>query len=48
VKEKVGVKYSKGPTWEPYKLEDRNLITGQNPRSAIVLAERLLEILGSR
>jgi putative intracellular protease/amidase len=48
LKEKIGVKYSKRGTWEPYKLEDRNLITGQNPQSAIVLAERLLEILGSR
>jgi putative intracellular protease/amidase len=48
LKEKIGVKYSKRGTWEPYKLEDRNLITGQNPQSAIVLAERLLEIFGSR
>jgi putative intracellular protease/amidase len=47
LQEKIGVKYSKRGTWEPYKLEDRNLITGQNPQSAIVLAERLLEILGS-
>ena len=47
LKEKVGVEFSKASTWEPYKLEDRNLITGQNPQTAIVLAERLLEILGS-
>jgi putative intracellular protease/amidase len=48
LQEKIGVEFSKGPAWKPYTLEDRNLITGQNPHSAIVLAERLLEILGSR
>jgi len=43
LKEKVGVQFSKGPNWEPYTLEDRNLFTGQNPNSAIVVAERLLK-----
>jgi putative intracellular protease/amidase len=46
LKEKVGVDFSRGPIWEPYMVEDRNLITGQNPHSAAVLAERLLKILG--
>jgi putative intracellular protease/amidase len=45
LKEKVGVQFSRGPIWEPYMVEDRNLITGQNPHSAAVLAERLLKIL---
>jgi putative intracellular protease/amidase len=45
LKEKVGVQFSRGPIWEPYMVEDRNLITGQNPNSAEVLAERLLKIL---
>jgi putative intracellular protease/amidase len=45
LKEKVGVQFSRGPIWEPYMVEDRNLVTGQNPHSAAVLAERLLEIL---
>jgi putative intracellular protease/amidase len=45
LKEKVGVQFSRGPIWEPYLVEDRNLITGQNPNSAEVLAERLLKIL---
>ncbi|MEQ8146015.1 type 1 glutamine amidotransferase domain-containing protein [Streptomyces sp. OP7] len=45
LKEKVGVEYSRGPVWEPYMVEDRNLVTGQNPASAEVLAERLLKIL---
>jgi putative intracellular protease/amidase len=45
LKEKVGVEFSRGPVWEPYMVEDRNLITGQNPHSAGVLAERLLKIV---
>jgi putative intracellular protease/amidase len=43
VQDKVGVQFSRAPTWEPYMVEDRNLITGQNPNSAIVLADRLLK-----
>ncbi|MEU6451923.1 type 1 glutamine amidotransferase domain-containing protein [Streptomyces sp. NPDC046979] len=45
LKDQVGVQYSRGPVWEPYMVEDRNLVTGQNPASAEVLAERLLKIL---
>ena len=45
LKEKIGVDFSRGPIWEPYMVEDHNLITGQNPHSAAVLAERLLKIL---
>jgi putative intracellular protease/amidase len=45
VQEKVGVNFSRGPIWEPYMVEDRNLSTGQNPHSAAVLAERLLKVL---
>ncbi|MFE3826872.1 type 1 glutamine amidotransferase domain-containing protein [Streptomyces sp. NPDC059092] len=45
LKDKVGVEYSRGETWKPYMVEDRNLITGQNPASAAVLGERLLKIL---
>ena len=33
--------------WKPYMVEDRNLVTGQNPASAAVLAKRLLEVLES-
>jgi putative intracellular protease/amidase len=44
LKEKVGVKFSRGPIWEPYMVEDRNLVTGQNPHSAAVLGNRMLEI----
>ncbi|MFR0359411.1 type 1 glutamine amidotransferase domain-containing protein [Streptomyces sediminimaris] len=45
LKEKIGVEFSRGPIWEPYTVEDRNLFTGQNPQSAAVLAERLLKEL---
>ncbi|MEF9907980.1 type 1 glutamine amidotransferase domain-containing protein [Streptomyces sp. P9-A2] len=45
LKEKVGVEYSRGEMWKPYMVEDRNLITGQNPHSAEALAERLLKTL---
>ncbi|WP_405587632.1 type 1 glutamine amidotransferase domain-containing protein [Streptomyces sp. NBC_01190] len=45
LKDKVGVDFSRGPVWEPYMVEDRNLVTGQNPHSAAILAERLEKIL---
>lgn len=48
LKEKVGVDFSRGEIWKPYMVEDRNLITGQNPASAAILAKRLLEVLASR
>ena len=45
IKEKVGVNFSRGEIWKPYMVEDRNLVTGQNPHSAAVLGRRLLEVL---
>ena len=45
LKEKIGVDFSSGEMWKPYMVEDRNLVTGQNPDSAAVLAKRLLEVL---
>src|SRR3954466_10066581 len=48
LKAKVGVDYSRGPIWEPYMVEDRNLVTGQNPHSAAVLGQRMLEVLAER
>jgi putative intracellular protease/amidase len=51
LKEKVGVNFSRGEIWKPCMkpcmVEDRNLITGQNPASAAVLGKRLLEVLKS-
>jgi putative intracellular protease/amidase len=48
LKEKIGVDFSSVEIWKPYMVEDRNLVTGQNPDSAAVLARRLLEVLESR
>lgn len=45
LKAKIGVDFSRGPIWEPYMVEDGNLVTGQNPHSAAVLGGRMLEIL---
>ena len=35
LKDKIGVEFSRGEIWKPYMVEDRNLITGQNPDSEI-------------
>jgi putative intracellular protease/amidase len=48
LKEKVGVVFSRGEIWKPFMVEDRNLVTGQNPHSAAVLGKRLLEVLAER
>jgi putative intracellular protease/amidase len=45
LKQRIGVEFSRGEIWKPYTVEDRNLFTGQNPSSAIFLAERLLKAL---
>lgn len=37
-----GGTYSKGDDWSPYALEDGLLITGQNPASSELVAEKLL------
>jgi len=41
-----GGNYSKGPDWHPYALVDGLLITGQNPASSELAAQKLLEVLG--
>jgi putative intracellular protease/amidase len=49
LKDKVGINFSRGgEIWKPYMVEDRNLVTGQNPASAAVLAKRLLEVLAAK
>ena len=45
VVEKVGVKFTRGEIWKPFMVQDRNLVTGQNPASAAVLARKMLEVL---
>ncbi len=40
-----GGTYSKGADWSPYVIEDGLLITGQNPASSELVAEKLLQQL---
>lgn len=40
-----GAFYSNGESWAPYALQDGNLITGQNPASSELVAEKLLASL---
>jgi len=40
-----GALYSNGDSWAPYALKDGNLITGQNPASSELVAEKLLASL---
>ena len=40
-----GAEYSKGADWAPYAVEDGLLITGQNPASSKLVAEKLMEQL---
>ncbi|MGY3795656.1 type 1 glutamine amidotransferase domain-containing protein [uncultured Aquimarina sp.] len=40
-----GAEYSKGDDWAPYALEDGLIITGQNPASSELVAEKLLHQL---
>lgn len=40
-----GAKFSKGPNWAPYSVEDGLLITGQNPASSKLVAGKLLDKL---
>ena len=40
-----GAFYSNADNWAPYAIQDGNLITGQNPASSELVAEKLLESL---
>jgi len=40
-----GAMYSNKENWAPYAVQDKNLITGQNPASSELVAEKLLEAL---
>lgn len=40
-----GALYSNLDQWKPYAVQDGNLITGQNPASSELVAEKLLESL---
>ncbi|PKG78555.1 type 1 glutamine amidotransferase domain-containing protein [Shewanella sp. Actino-trap-3] len=40
-----GATYSKGDDWHPYAVVDGKLITGQNPASSELVAEKMLALL---
>jgi len=48
VLQKNGATYSKTGDWQPYAVEDGLLITGQNPASSKLVAEKLLHQLNSK
>ena len=43
-----GATYSKTGDWQPYAIEDGLLITGQNPASSTLVAQKLLNQLNSK
>jgi putative intracellular protease/amidase len=43
---KLGGAYHRGPDWLPYIEVDGRLITGQNPASSSLVAQRVLSLLG--
>ena len=43
-----GGNYSKGPDWQPYVSIDKNLVTGQNPKSSEGVAWLFLDKLLNR
>jgi putative intracellular protease/amidase len=45
--ERAGGKYSSGPNWTAHTVTDRELITGQNPASAVAVADLLLARLSA-
>lgn len=40
-----GAEYSKVANWQPYAIQDGLLVTGQNPASSELVAEKLLQLL---
>jgi putative intracellular protease/amidase len=40
-----GAQYSKADNWQPYSVQDGLLISGQNPASSELVADKLLQIL---
>jgi putative intracellular protease/amidase len=43
--QKIGGFYTNGANWQPHTVQDRNLITGQNPASSEAVAYAVLELL---
>ncbi len=43
----LGGRFECGPDWQPYAVQDGNLITGQNPQSSELVAKHVLHALRS-
>lgn len=43
-----GALVEEGPAWSSFVVQDRNLISGQNPQSSEAVAQAVLEALGGR
>jgi putative intracellular protease/amidase len=41
-----GGKYESGPLWQPFAVADGRLVTGQNPASSALVAQKTLSALG--
>ena len=42
---KQGALFHKGKPWQPYSIQDGKLVTGQNPASALGVAEKIIKLL---
>lgn len=41
----LGARFEGGPNFQPYAVRDGNLVTGQNPQSALMVAQQMLAAL---
>lgn len=41
-----GAVFEQSPNWQPYLVQDGNLITGQNPASSEAVAKAVIKVLG--
>lgn len=44
----LGARFEGGPKFQPFAVTDGNLITGQNPASSALVAQKVLDALGQR
>ena len=44
----LGGKFERGQDFKPFIVSDGRLITGQNPKSASLAAEKVVEVLGKQ
>jgi putative intracellular protease/amidase len=44
---RLGAKFEKVPSWQPFSIVDGRLVTGQNPASSTGAAEALLKLVAA-